>query len=215
MRIDTYKAFKDTFNKLFKKYHPDNKETGDAELFIKYKNAYDEALKAGVADLLPEDTITITTKQAFTGTTINYNGVKIIIPPKFYKRHRNIMFNDKDGKNHCVKIDVSPSCSNEILKYSGRYGELEITRIINVTFLDAILGGKKELDIFGEKVYIEYKPYELFNHPIKVFPNKGFWNKMNPLKRNDLTIKFMIKRIDLTKNDRKILEDMRERYGIK
>jgi len=215
MIIDNYKSFKEVFNGLFKKYHPDNQETGNAELFIKYKNAYDEALKQGVADILPEATIGVTLDQAFFGATIDYNGVKIVIPPKFYRKHRNITFKDNDGNNHCVKIDVVSNNNDEILNYTGRYSELEVEKIIPVTFLDAVLGTEKTIDIFGEKIILKYKPYELFSHPIKWISNKGFWSKMNPLKRNTLIVRCIMKHINVDKEDKKILESMRKKYGIK
>ena len=214
MKIDTRRKFKDTFNKLFKKYHPDNKETGDAELFIQYKAAYDEALKKGVLHQLPEDIINITTEQAFFGTTVDYKGVKIIIPPKYYKTKNCISFNDKNGNNHVVRIGIEP-VKGEILNY-GEYGELEvIERIIEITLFDAILGFKKTLEIFGNDIIIEYKPYEVLKHPVKWFSKCGYWKMWDSTERHGLQTRCVIKNVDLDESDRKILEIMREKYATK
>lgn len=215
MIIDNYKSFKDTFNRLFKKYHPDNKETGNAELFIKYKNAYDEALKAGVIDSLPEDNINISEIDAFFGKTINYYDIaKIIIPPKFYNKNKNIMFTDKKGKKHCVRINIVPSNLDTKIYYDLD-GNMDIVKYINVTFLDAILGCNFSIDIFGENVIINYKPYELFDCPKKVIKNKGFWKKNNLEERVDVTIRFIMKKTILSKEDIQLLEKMREKYATK
>lgn len=212
MKIDSRRKFKDTFNRLFKKYHPDNKESGDAELFIQYKTAYDEAIKRGILNQLPEDIINITTEQAFFGTTLDYKGVKIIIPSKFFKRKRCISFNDKDGQNHLIKIDIKPM-ENERINFD-EYGDLDfIERKIDITLFDAILGFKKCLEIFGKEIIIEYEPYEVLKYPTKWFSQCGFWKLINPNERHGLQIRCVITKIDLDKEDKHLLEKMREKYA--
>lgn len=212
MKIDSRRKFKDTFNKLFKKYHPDNQETGDAELFIKYKTAYDEALKMGVLHKLPEEVIGITTEQAFSGTTIDYKNVQIVIPPKFHRSGKTITFEDMSGERHYIKIDIVP-IKDEAIHYD-EFREMEIERFIHITTLDVILGFTKTLDIFKNRIILNYKPYEILKgNAIKWFPGCGFWKIREPNERNPLKIKFIIEKTDFEEEDRKILEGLREKYA--
>ena len=212
MKIDSRRKFKDTFNKLFKKYHPDNQETGDAELFIKYKTAYDEALKMGVLHKLPEEVITITTEQAFSGTTIDYKNVQIVIPPKFHRSGKTITFEDMSGERHYIKIDIVP-VKDETIHYDES-GEMEIERFVHITTLDAILGFKKTLDIFENKIILNYKPYELLKgNRIRWFVGCGFWKLREPKERNALKITFIIEQTEFDEEDIQTLEIMREIYA--
>ena len=212
MKIDSRRKFKDTFNKLFKKYHPDNQETGDAKEFIRYRDAYLKAIEMGALKDLPQDILTITTTQAFTGTTLDYNNVGIIIPSGFYKSSQTIVINDSNGKPQTIRIEIVPSEPSESFTYKGPNMDMLITKTIHVNPLEAMVGGEKIIDVLGEKVTVEYQPNALFKRPVYELKGKGFWKRVEKA-RGDVIVKFFIDMIDLTKEDRKVLEGISKKYG--
>ena len=210
MKVNSVAAFKEVFNRLFKKYHPDNSETGDIELFRKYHEAYEEALRKGLLDFLPDEVLDITLNQAFSGTVIEYDGQKLVIPKRFYASGRNILFVYK-GREHKVRIRVVPNDSSEHIMYNAS-GDIELTKTLTMTVFDAILGTEKVLDIFGESVILRYKPMELFQKSARVLSGKGFWRKGSE-NRGDLVIRTVIKNVNLTSEDKRLLEEMARKYG--
>lgn len=216
MFFKSYKQFKDSFNNLFKKYHPDNAETGDAEMFMKYKEAYDNAIKSGLVDkIINNEEIEITTTQAFNGCVVKCRDFDLKLPPKFYNKHKRIEVVDKKGVLHKIYVKIIPE-EDEKVKYHINdiaFADLIITKIVKVNIFDIILGCKKTFKVFGKDVTINLKPYEVLKVKNKELPNMGYPMRFNIDKRSPLYIQFKIDIVDLDKKDIKILNDLREKYG--
>lgn len=216
MFFKSYKQFKDSFNKLFKKYHPDNTETGDAELFMKYKEAYDNAIKSGLVDkIINNEEIEITTTQAFNGCVVKCRDFDLKLPAKFYNKHKRIEVIDKKGILHKIYVKIIPE-KDEKVSYDIHdkiFSDLMVTKIVKVNIFDIILGCKKHLNVFGEDYVLELQPYEVLKIKNKEIPNMGYPMRFNIDKRNPLKIQFVVDHIKLSKKDIKIIEDLREKYG--
>lgn len=206
MVFKDFKTFKQTFNKLFKKYHPDNLETGDAEKFINYKNMYDKIIEMKNNQIK----INITTTQAFKGTTINTEKFTIIIPPKYYQEKPFIDIIGKDGKKYKIYIHIIAD-QDECINYEGSHRDLMITKNIPINIFEIILGCEKIITVLGETIKIKIQPFEILKNPIKILHNKGYI-KRNKIDRNDLTIKFKYVNIELINDDIKILKEMSKKY---
>lgn len=213
MFFKSYKDFKNSFNQLFKKYHPDNKETGNAELFMKYKSLYDNTIQSGLINkIINNKVIDITTTQAYQGCVVNCDGIDIKISKKFYNKKNRIEIEDKNGVLYKIYVNIIPE-NDEIIKYDNKYSDLIITKIVEINLFDVILGFEKEIVSLGEKYKIKIKPNELFNSSFyKKIENAGYPQRYNISKRNPLYIKFKVKNVNLGKDDKKIFEVMREKY---
>lgn len=216
MFFKSYKQFKDSFNKLFKKYHPDNTETGDAELFMKYKEAYDNAIKSGLVDkIINNEEIEITTTQAFNGCVVKCRDFDLKLPAKFYNKHKRIEVIDKKGILHKIYVKIIPEKDEKVSYHihDKIFADLVVTKIVKINIFDIILGCKKHLNVFGEDYVLELQPYEVLKIKNKEIPNMGYPMRFNIDKRNPLKIQFVVDHIKLSKKDIKIIEDLREKYG--
>ena len=211
--IKSYQAFRAAFNELFKKYHPDNKETGHAEKFMKYHQAYEELKANGIADKLAEETISITTTQAYTGCLVKCKNFTLSIPPKFYYSKDTRIIKDKKGDFHKIYIKIIPE-DDEIISFNNKFSDLMITKQVKVNIFDVVKKKKKELEILGEKIILEVKPNELLMRKSFTINDKGFPQRHNLSKRNPLTIQFKFVKIDLNDRDLSVINKMREHYGI-
>lgn len=211
MFFKSYKQFKDSFNSLFKKYHPDNQETGDAEMFMKYKQVYDDTINSGLLDkIINNEVIDITTTQAFEGCIIHCQNFDLKIPPKFYNKKKRLEVMDKNGVVYKIYVNIVPE-DDETIYYDKRFADLIVTKIVHVNALDIILGCRKTLKVFGKDVTINLKPYEVLKSK-KEIPNMGYPQRYNIDKRNPLRVQFMIDNIELTNEDIQVLQQMREKY---
>jgi DnaJ-class molecular chaperone len=208
MIYKNFDEFKLAYKELFKKYHPDNKETGDAEKFIKYKKIYDKVLKKREKNLIYTD---ISIEQAYFGTSIKKDSKTIIIPAGYYPKGF-IEVSDKDGNKFKVKINIIPN-DDEVFEYSKKLSELMITKYVHLDIFDIILGCKKSIKIFGETFQIILKPFETLSKPYKVIKGKGYPKRLKRNERNDLTIKFRYDTYELSVDDKKQLEEMSKHYG--
>lgn len=212
MFFKNYNEFKNYFNNIFKKYHPDNKETGNAELFIKYKKTYDDAIKSGIVKkIIHNEEIEITTTQAYNGCVVNCHTFDIKIPQKFYNKKQKIEVIDKNNILHKIYVKIIPE-KDEIITYDKKFADLIITKIISLNIFDIILGCEKSFLIFGEKIKIKIKPYEIFKNPIKKLDGLGYPQRYNITKRNPLYLQFKLDKIDFTNKDIKYIKELRDKY---
>lgn len=211
--IKTYQAFKETFNELFKKYHPDNKETGDAEMFIKYHQAYEEMINNDIVKKLPEESISITITQAYQGCIVKCKNFSLVIPEKFYPSKDSRFVKDKNGTFHKIYIKIIPD-KDELLTLGDKFNDINIIKYIGVSVFDIILGFEKEITVLGETIKLKVKPYEVLRKSSIILKGKGYPQRFNPKERNPLTIKFKFDKIDLNENDLSIIKEMRDKYGI-
>lgn len=212
MFFKSYKEFKNYFNKIFKKYHPDNKETGDAELFIKYKKTYDEAINSGIIKkIINNEEIEITTTQAYTGCTINHDKFTIKIPKYFYNKRQRIEILDKDNVLHKIYVKIIPE-KDEILSYSNKFADLIITKVIYLNIFDVILGCEKKINIFGKEFNVKIKPYEIFKTQIKKLEGMGYPQRYNTEKKNPLFLQFKLDIIKLKDEDLKYIKELQKNY---
>lgn len=203
MIFKDYKTFKKTYNELFKKYHPDNLETGDSEKFIKIKQEYDSAkiIKNQCVN------IKITIDQAFFGTIIETKHFKLKVPKYYYKTKPYIMVKGKDNNEYKVIIDIKPQ-NDEIITFD-KDKNLLLTKVIKITFMDALLGCTKEVKAFDEKLQIKIEPQSIKQE--YVIQDKGYMKK-NLSERNHLTIKIEYDKLNLSDEDKQKLEEMRKKY---
>lgn len=203
MIFKDYKTFKKTYNELFKKYHPDNLETGDSEKFIKIKQEYDSAkiIKNQCVN------IKITIDQAFFGTIIETEHFKLKVPKYYYKTKPYIMVKGKDNNEYKVIIDIKPQ-NDEIITFD-KDKNLLLTKVIKITFMDALLGCTKEVKAFDEKLQIKIEPQSIKQE--YVIQHKGYMKK-NLSERNHLTIKIEYDKLNLSDEDKQKLEEMRKKY---
>lgn len=206
MVFKDFKTFKQTFNKLFKKYHPDNLETGDAEKFMNYKKMYDKIIEIKNNQVR----INITTTQAFLGTTINTEKFTIIIPPNYYQKKPFIDILGKDGKKYKIYIHIIAD-QDEYIKYDEKHKDLIIIKYVPINIFEIILGCEKTITVLGEMINLKISPFDVLKNPTKVLHNKGYI-KRNKKERNDLTIMFKYVNTELSNNDIKIIKDMSRRY---
>lgn len=212
MFFKSYNEFKNYFNKIFKKYHPDNKETGNAELFIKYKKTYDEAIKSGIIKkIINNEEIEITTTQAYNGCVVNCHAFNIKIPEKFYNKKQKIEIIDKNNILHKIYVKIIPE-KDEIISYDKKFADLIITKIIHVNIFDIILGCEKSFLIFGKEISIKIKPYEILKNPIKKIEGLGYPQRYNIKKRNPLYLQFKLDNLKLKEEDIKYIKELRNRY---
>lgn len=210
MIIKSYGKFKKIFNDLFKKYHPDNKETGDAEKFIKYKNTYDKLLNSDVLKNIQNNIeLDITTTQAFNGCEIKYMNYTIKIPKYFYNDKKFISVTNKNGDVIKFFINIVPEKDESI--YYNSDSDLIVIKNVHVNIFDVILGNTKTLNIFGEEYNLKIKPYSIFHRSSIIIPNKGYKKRHSNI-RNDLTIKFIFDNIELSKKDIKIIKGLSKKY---
>lgn len=203
MIFKDYKTFKKTYNELFKKYHPDNLETGDNEKFIKIKQEYDSAkiVKNKCVN------IKITIDQAFYGAIIDTKEFKIKVPKYYYKSKPYIMIKGKDDKIYKINVQIVPQ-KDEIIAFD-KNKNLMLTKIVKISYLDELLGCIKEIKIFDETIKIKIEPQK--NIQEIVFKGKGYIKK-DLSEKNDLTIKIEYDKLNLSDEDKQILENMRKRY---
>lgn len=209
MIIKGYNKFKQVFNDLFKKYHPDNTITGDAEKFIKYKNIYDDLLNSNTIEKIQNNIeIDITTTKAYNGCEIKYDNYTLKIPKNFYNDKKSIDIVDKN--NNIIKffINIIPE-KDERIYFSN--GNLIVIKEVHINIFDIILGKNIVLDIFGEKYDLKLKPYEVLTKSSITIPNKGY-PKRNNNKRNDLTVKFLFDMIPLSEKDIDVIKGLKKNY---
>jgi DnaJ-class molecular chaperone len=200
--------FKRSYKELFKKYHPDNKETGDSEKFIKYKKIYDKVLKDREKNLIYAD---ISIDQAYFGTSIKKDSKTIIIPAGYYPKGF-IEVSDKNGQKIKVKINIIPN-DDEVFEYSKKLSELMIIKYVHLDIFDIILGCKKSIKIFGETFQIILKPFETLGIDHKTIKGKGYPKRFKRCERNDLTIRFKYDTLSLSEDDKEQLKEMSKHYG--
>lgn len=187
---------KKAFKNLSKKYHPDNKETGDKDIFIEIKNEYD-ALKN---EYVNTKNITISVEQAYKGCIIEYHGYKLVVPEHYYGS-KPIRIGDE---NIIIKINNN---HNEQIIFNGK-GDIIVYKTVDINIFDVILG-YKEIDILGNNIKISTK----YCNKWICLKNYGYPTKSNHNKRENLYIKMILKQnILLSDDDKKIIEDMRKQY---
>lgn len=214
MFIKSYAQFKNTFNKLFKKYHPDNKETGDAELFIKYKKTYDEIINSGlIKKIINNEEIEITTTQAFNGCVVKSDKLNIQIPPKSYNKKIEVMDKDKNNILYKIYVKIIPEKDEKICY--NEFSDLIITKIIEIDIFDIIFGLEKKINILGDEKTIKVKPYELLFSKRKTIENIGYPRYSDSNKRSPLILQFKVNTYQFDKKDIEILNNLREKYGKK
>lgn len=191
--ITNLHSLKKLYNKLVKIYHPDNQQTGDNEKFIEIKNEFDILKKS----LKISKVIYISLEQGFKGCMIEYKGTKIVIPKGFYK-HKPITIG-----NEQIEIRLKESETQKI--FYNQYNNIVPKLILEVSYLDLILK-KKTIDVFGELVEIP------LNNLNDIILRKRGYYKRNSDKRGDYIIQLIVKHIDFTEADIKIIENMREYY---
>ena len=215
MFFKSYKQFKDSFNQLFKKYHPDNKETGDAEMFMKYKKAYDDAINSGLVDkIINNEEVNITTTQAFNGCVVSCKDFELKIPPKFYNKKKRLEITDKNGVIHKIYVNIVPEPDEKVRYHvhDKMFADLIVTKLVKVNILDIILGCKKTIKVFGKDLELNIEPYEVLRVKNKEIPDKGYPKRFNIDKRSPLIIQFVLDKLPFDRNDLKTLEQMREKY---
>ena len=216
MFFKSYKQFKDSFNSLFKKYHPDNQETGDAELFMKYKQVYDDTINSGLIDkIINNEEVNITTTQAFHGCIVSCKDFELKIPPKFYNKKKRLEITDKNGIIHNIYVNIVPESDEKVKHHihDKMFADLIVTKLVKVNIFDIMFGCKKKVKAFGEELEIKLEPYEALRIKNKEIPNKGYPKRFNIDKRNPLIIQFILEKLELESEDKKILQKMREKYG--
>lgn len=206
MVFKDFRTFKQTFSKLFKKYHPDNLETGDAEKFMAYKKMYDDTIKIKNTQIK----VDITTTQAYFGTIINTKKFTIIISPKYYPNNKPTVIIGKDGQKYQVFVNIIAE-NDECIKYEGKDKELMITKIIPVNLFEILLGCKKTITVLGETLELKLTPNDVLSNHTKVLPYKGYI-KRDKSGRNPLTLKFKYVNTILDDEDLTTLKEMSEKY---
>lgn len=200
---------KQIFRKLSKQYHPDNQKSGDAEKFVELKNEY-EIIKASLEEKDGNKIIKITTTQAYKGCSILYKSYKINIHPKYNgKGEHKIVLIDKNNFKTNVFIKIIPE-NDEIIKYDNN--ELIITKKIDISIFDAIIGCDKKIVFLGQEYIIRIKPYEVLKNPIKKLQNKGYPSYYNEDKNNPLILKFNITYPQLSNKDINTLRVLGKKY---
>lgn len=206
MEIRGYNKFKQTFNALFKKYHPDNSISGNAEKFIKYKTKYDRLLSSNaVKNIHNIVELDITTTQAFNGCELHYDKYTIKVPKHFYNDNKYFQLNDEIK----LYINIIPE-KDETINFIN--GDLMVTKNVHYNIFDIILGKNITLNVFGEKYELKIKPYELLKRKSFKIPKAGYPQKNKKL-RNDLTIKFLFDSLILSEKDIFIIKEIKNNYG--
>lgn len=200
---------KKIFRKLSKKYHPDNKETGDINKFIELKNEFD-ILKTKLTSKPQKLIFNITTEQAYNGCDIQVDNYTFRIPPKIYNRN-NILVSD--NKNiFSITVNIKPMIDEEIT-YS-RYGDLIVTKYIPIKLLDLFFENTINIKLFNEKHKIKLQPKEILKHISSPLTIKGIGYplKSNKNKKGIIKLKFQLQINEINKKDKKILKEIRKKY---
>ena len=200
---------KKVFRKLSKKYHPDNKETGDVNKFIELKNEFD-ILKNKIISKPQKLIFNITAEQAYNGCDVKVDNYTFRIPPKIYNRN-NILVSDNENI-FSITINIKPTNDEEIT-YS-RYGDLIITKYISIKLLDLFFENTITLKIFNSKHKIKLQPEEILKHlnsPLTI-KGIGYPLKANKNKKGIIKLKFRLQLNSIDKSDKKLLKEMRNKY---
>jgi hypothetical protein len=164
----TRKGLKQSYKRLSKIYHPDNKETGDAEMFLKINEAYNILLKQTIKQTYIVET---TLDEIIGGKIITINDTQLCITlwDYFKNKSRIVKINDELYK---LKIKILLDKNTKIVKNKiVKIKYLKINDIINGFVLDNINGIEYKIDIprenslnkqvqikiNGKKVFIIYK----------------------------------------------------------
>lgn len=192
---------------LFKKYHPDNKETGDERKFIQIREQYEKCKNSFI-----NITHYISLDESFNGCELfTPNNNKIIIPKKYYPTSPYIIDDNVEKLNVSVKISQQKD-----LTYTINNGNIIATKIIDITIFDILLGKLIEFDIFEEKICLTLpENFDIIKYPYKDIKNKGYPLKNNKGKKAKLRIQFNLVPLEMSEEDTKLLQQMRDNYGSK
>lgn len=200
MIFKNYNEFKSYFRKMFKKYHPDNKLTGDTQQFIKYKELYDKVQK--------KNTKHISIEEAYNGSIIEYDNIKIQLPKYFYNRKIKL------SEESYIDLIITPQ-KDEKISYD-KNGNLLITKIIHFNLFHIIFGMNYNIHYLGKEIRLKVKPYEIFKLlPYIKLKNMGYPLKKNTNKRSFLSLQFKFDVIKFDYVENNLLKKMRERYEPK
>lgn len=134
---------------LLKQFHPDNKDSGNKETFIKLKDKIDSS-----KDL--EFNVHLTIKDLINGKTITLGEETFELNKKCNPYLQTERFVAKDGTIFFVKYTYEKYDINEGIEI--RKGIF--TKTIELNMFDAIFGDKRiEFSIFGDKKTFYIKPY--------------------------------------------------------
>lgn len=79
--LNNNKDIKRQYKLLSKKYHPDNKETGDKSIFIEIQKQYEKAIKKH--PIIERCVVKISEQQANDGCEIKYGDLVVVIPKNY------------------------------------------------------------------------------------------------------------------------------------
>lgn len=183
---------------LLKQFHPDNKETGDAENFIKVKNAQIKHSKLNLRmEISMEEFLNGFTRQ-LGSDTIKF---KPHITPDF-----EYSYTSQDGTKSEFKFKVIDDRNIKLRKTDNGY---VIVQNVDISLFDAMFGGRMS--------YTVYKPYRDVDFQIKpmaLFKNDEWilYKDMEDVKKRPLPyiLKFNIEK---TNRDERFILKMKEIYN--
>lgn len=183
---------------LLKQFHPDNKETGNAENFIKVKNAQ---LKHSKLNLRME----ISMEEFLNGFTRQIGGdlikFKAHITPDF-----EYSYTSNDGTKCEFKFKVNDDLDIHLRK---NYDGYAIVQTVNISMFDAMFGGRMSYTVYKphHDVHFQIKPMALFKNDEMIL-----YKDMEDVKKRPLPyiLKFNIEK---TNRDEKFILKMKEIYN--
>ena len=182
---------------LLKQFHPDNKETGNAENFIKVKNAQVNHSKLNLRmEISMEEFLNGFTRQ-IGGDLIKF---KAHITPDF-----EYSYTSNDGTKSAFKFNVNDDLDIHLRKTNDGYA---IVQRVNISMFDAMFGGRM--------TYSVYKPYRDVDFQIKpmaLFKNDEIilYKDMEDVMKRPLPyiLKFNIEK---TNRDERFIKKLRKIY---
>ena len=182
---------------LLKQFHPDNKETGNAENFIKVKNAQLKHSKLNLRmEISMEEFLNGFTRQ-LGGDTIKF---KPHITPDF-----EYSYTSPDGTKSEFKFKVIDDRNIKLRKTDNGY---VIVQNVDISLFDAMFGGefRYNVGIPMHSVNIELQPMVLFKHD-----EMYLYKDMEDVKKRPLPyiLKFNIEKTD---KDERFISKLREIY---
>lgn len=221
---------KQVYRNLAKKYHPDNKKTGDSQKFIKINEAYEKIINQKFnkidklisnPDLDTFSNIKISIKDAFNGILnipiiVNNKQIYISVPKFLYKGNDLLVIK---GKGRQRGNEVGDAYINVIIdtfdnfRLEYRENKPILVKTIYISPIKAIIGGEiifTDLENKEEKIFIKKG---LKNKSRVIIKNKGW--KVLSNKRTDLEIEIIIdnKEYNLTDDEINYLMFLEKKYG--